>query len=457
VRALVLGAGPSGLAAAQALLDAGVEVTLLEASEHVGGLAGSRQIGGHRVDLGPHRLHQESSAEVRALVGGDEGLLRRQRLGCIHLDGCSVPYPLQPLPTLRALGPRRAADYFAGVLSARLSPRGEADSYAVEARRRVGQPLYRALYENSARKVWGVPAEALDGAQARARVGAEGARSLLSRLFAGGSSGHYLYPKAGASGLAYAAWTERLQRRGLVLLRGARAVALARGTGTELRVRAHTSRGSQELCAERVISSLPLTALCAALDSPAAATAARGLRFRSVVLLHLVVSRSRLHAEDVHYFPDLHTPFARLTEQKAFGSAPGTPAQQSALTLDFYDDPGGPLVTASAEQLFERAAPRLSMFGIERKDVLAMDTTVAHNAYPVLDRGHRVAREKALDEVAKFEGLLTTGRGGLLLHINQHHAIETGLAAGRHALTRGAVSRVWRQQARRFEEFRIVD
>ncbi|WP_442916806.1 phytoene desaturase family protein [Lentzea sp. NBC_00516] len=52
-RVVVVGAGLSGLSAALHLRGAGHEVTVLEGRPHPGGLAGRRDIGGHRIDTGP--------------------------------------------------------------------------------------------------------------------------------------------------------------------------------------------------------------------------------------------------------------------------------------------------------------------------------------------------------------------------------------------------------------------
>ncbi len=53
---LVIGAGPAGLTAAYELLKSGFEVTVLEASGRVGGMAASFELFGQIVDCGPHRF-----------------------------------------------------------------------------------------------------------------------------------------------------------------------------------------------------------------------------------------------------------------------------------------------------------------------------------------------------------------------------------------------------------------
>ena len=56
-RVIVIGAGFAGLAAANALRNAGVEVVVLEARRRLGGRAFTREVGGHPIDLGCSWIH----------------------------------------------------------------------------------------------------------------------------------------------------------------------------------------------------------------------------------------------------------------------------------------------------------------------------------------------------------------------------------------------------------------
>ena len=124
-RVAILGAGPSGVGAAYQLARTGKgAATVLERAPVVGGLAGSFDVGGLRVDFGSHRLHPACApgilADIRALLGTD--LLDRPRHGRIRLRGRWIHFPLKPLdlalrlPPAFALG--TAADLVARVLPA---------------------------------------------------------------------------------------------------------------------------------------------------------------------------------------------------------------------------------------------------------------------------------------------------------------------------------------------------
>src|SRR5690606_7007489 len=59
--AVIIGAGPAGLAAAYELLDrTGVVPAVLEASDHMGGIARTVEYRGNRIDIGGHRFFSKS-------------------------------------------------------------------------------------------------------------------------------------------------------------------------------------------------------------------------------------------------------------------------------------------------------------------------------------------------------------------------------------------------------------
>ena len=97
VDVLVVGGGPCGLAAALGAARRGRSVRLLEASDHLGGMAASFEVAGQRVDHGSHRLHPSAPPPVRALLdellGAD--LQERRRNGRLHLAGRWVGFPLR--------------------------------------------------------------------------------------------------------------------------------------------------------------------------------------------------------------------------------------------------------------------------------------------------------------------------------------------------------------------------
>jgi len=182
---IILGAGPAGVGAAFQLARKGLaQVTLLEECEHVGGIAGSFDLSGVRVDYGSHRLHPSCDPEIlqdiRTLLGND--LLDRPRHGRIRLRGKWIHFPLKPadlilqLPTSFTAGVAR--DLVIKLLPSKTHLYRE-ESFATVLQEGLGQTICHDFYFPYAQKIWGLPPEELSATQARRRVAAGSTAKLL--------------------------------------------------------------------------------------------------------------------------------------------------------------------------------------------------------------------------------------------------------------------------------------
>lgn len=448
---IVIGAGPSGLSAAHALAKAGREVLVLEASERVGGLSGSFDLEGFRVDYGPHRLHQAAASEVlalyRAALGG--ALRVRARSGMVHVGGRRLPYPLSLLGMARGLGLGEVARYGLSAVAARLS-RPEGRDFGEEAARRLGRRAVERLYAPAARKVWGLAPEELDAALGRARVQKGGPLAVLRAALgrAGSSSGRrYFYPEGGFGALAEGL-AEAVRRAGGEVRRGAAVEGLVVERG---RVRAAVVEG-REVAAEAVVATVGLPLLC---RWTGRAEAAEGLGYRALTLLYLVLGKDRATPQDVHYFADEQIPASRLFEAKGFSGGEG-PEGRTVVGFDLACAVGDATWNASADELVTRVRPALERTGVARAEVLSAHVRRVPAAYPLYRKGFARVRDQALEALSGVEGLYPVGRHALFVHDNVHHACAAGLAAGR-AVVRGRSAREWRTLQAPFLHAQIED
>ena len=196
---VVLGAGPAGLMAARKLAQQGRSVVVLERAAAVGGMAGSFEIAGIRVDYGSHRLHRvlepRLEAELAELLGDD--LQRRPRRGRISLKGRWLAFPLrlgdlvQKLP--KGLVARIGVDTLLGPFR---KPKGEDAGSVIEAR--LGRTVARTFYTPYLRKLWDSPLEELSTELADRRVSARSGLSVVKKALAarkGEGGAYYLYPR----------------------------------------------------------------------------------------------------------------------------------------------------------------------------------------------------------------------------------------------------------------------
>lgn len=425
----VLGGGPAGLAAAWWAARLGHSVTLIERAPVVGGAAASHTIAGLRVDAGSHRLHPSIApallAELQALLGDD--LQRRTRNGRIRLGGRWIAFPLRASDLLRSLPPGFAAAAARDAATG-WARRPQRDTFAEVVRAGLGPTMLERFYGPYARKIWGLDAEDLAGEQARRRIGANSAGGVLRRVLRTGRGAErpwFWYPREGFGQIAEAM------------------AAAARGTGADLRLSdavrslallpdgVEVTTDAGVVAARRVWSTLPLPLLARMADAPpdVLAAAAR-LRFRSMLLVYLVLDLARYTAYDAHYLPGLETPVTRVSEPKNYRDNPGDPADRTVLCAELPCQEGDALWAASEPALGELVCDGLAAVGLPRPSPAEVHVRRLPHAYPIYDHAAGEAFATLDDWATALQPqVLTFGRQGLFAHDNTHHALAMARAA----------------------------
>ena len=431
---VILGAGPAGLAAAWRAARRGLDVVVLEKSSQVGGLAGSFEVDGIRVDYGSHRLNPATEPEIlhdlRGLLGAD--LQTRVRHDRLLVAGSWVGYPLRPREVASALPSRivrRAAR------DAVLSPvRRAGDSYAGVLRAGVGPTLYDAVYGPWALKQWGLPGDAIAAEQARRRARVDHPWRLAARVVArsrGTAEDTFLYPRTGfgqlSESLADAAVAE-----GASVLTGCEVTKLhARTDG----VRVEWDGGF--LHATQAFSTMPITALgrvARPAPSVQAVQGAAGLFFRAMVLVYLVHEGGRWSPFDAHYLPDSPTPVTRVSEPTNYRSNPDDPTDRTVLCAELPCRVGDATWAADDETLAQLVCDGLAAAGLPPVRRPAGTAAVVQR----LPRFYPVYRQGYLERLAGIETwadrlahVASFGRLGLFVHHNSHQAMRVAYDAVR--------------------------
>lgn len=425
---VVLGSGPAGLAVAWQAARRGHPVTVVERAERVGGLAGSFEVSGVRVDHGSHRLHPATPPhlleDLRSLLGDD--LQSRTRNGRLLVAGSWVGFPLRPAELVRALPASMLARIAAEAVTSPIR-RGGPASFAGVLRKGLGPTLYRELYAPYAVKLWGLPGEAISADQAAKRVTADtpwkvGARVLrLDRSARAGQGRVFHYPRRGfgqiVEALAAAATDAgadiRLATEVTGLELGARSVRVRTGPG-------------QVVEAAHAFSTVPLPVL-ARLCRPGPADAvladASELHFRAMVLVYLVHSGGRWSPFDAHYFPGSQTPVTRISEPANYRDSPDDPVDRSVVCAEIPCAVGDTLWAAPDDVLARLVESALADTGLPpvRRDGVVV-RRLPH-VYPVYEHGY-AEHLAGLDQWAGGLPRVTTiGRLGLFAHDNTHHAL----------------------------------
>jgi protoporphyrinogen oxidase len=158
-----------------------------------------------------------------------------------------------------------------------------------------------------------------------------------------------------------------------------------------------------------------------------AATA--GIRYRSMILVYLVVGQERFSEFDAHYFPGAEIPFTRMSEPRNYSLA-AEPRDRTVLCAELPCAAGDSYWSMSDADLGALLSDTLARMGLALKaPVVQVATRRLPQAYPIYERGYE-ARFAAIDQwIAGLPGVLTLGRQGLFAHDNTHHTLAMAYAA----------------------------
>ena len=346
--AVIIGAGPAGLAAAYELLEkTKIKPVVFEMSECVGGLSRTVSHHGNYSDMGPHRFFSRSErvinwwlnflpleSKVEADAGSqgaesfvndargrssvqeaDKKMILKKRVSRIFAFGKFFDYPIRlNWQTFSNLGFVRVSGILWSYIQARLSPPREEKNLEDFFINRFGRKLYEMFFKSYTEKVWGVPC-----CQASASWGAQRVQGLSIGKVLGDAIKNaarawrsleqpqktekslikwFMYPRLGAGQL----WEEvanRICSRGGEIHRSCEVVGLRQDDGAivEARIRERSTGREFTVSGDYFISTMPLKDMVAALEDPVpppVRSIGRGLLYRDLILVGLLVTKMKI-------------------------------------------------------------------------------------------------------------------------------------------------------------------
>ncbi|MFE0250264.1 protoporphyrinogen oxidase [Streptomyces sp. NPDC059010] len=306
---VVIGGGIAGLAAAHRLLDTGRRVTVLEASDRVGGKLLPGRIADVRADFGAESMLARRPEAVA--LAREVGLAGRLQPPATATASIWTRGALRPMPKGHVMGVPGTASALAGVLSeaglARIErdadlPRTEiGDDAAVgeyvaarlgrEVVDRLVEPLLGGVYAGDAYRISmrsAVP-QLYQAALTHDSL-TEAVREIQARAAAGGQTGPVFMGIEGGVGRLPLAVAESVRARGGEIVTGAPVTELRREAPAGWRVVA----GDRVLHAEAVVVAVPAPAAAGLLraEAPEAATELAGIEYASMALVTLAYRRT---------------------------------------------------------------------------------------------------------------------------------------------------------------------
>ena len=440
---VIIGAGPSGLAAALELSKGGIQVSLIEQRDKVGGLARTEQYKGYRFDIGGHRFftrHEQISQFWHEMLGDD--FRKVSRLSRIHYNGCFFDYPLRLVSTMSKLGLTESARILSSYVSARLRPCPREDTFQQWVTNRFGARLYRTFFQTYTEKVWGIPGDRIQADWAAQRIrGLSLTTAITNALF--GTNGlrtlikEFHYPTLGP-GSMWEGFAKEVQGQGGRLHLGAEVVSLNRRGSRITSLTVQQGHERTDVGVEQVISSMPLGSLIARLvpaPPTEASLAAGALAQRALVLVGLMVDRQEVFADNWIYVHSPSVKVGRIQNLKNWSAAMVPDARKTSLGMEYFCNEGDALWSLPDAQLCELAKGELARLGLaEPAEVEDAVVFRQGGAYPVYDVQYRHSVQVLRRYVESLDNLQTVGREGMHRYNNQDHSMLTGTMAARNVL-----------------------
>jgi len=325
---VIIGAGPAGLTAGWELVSRAGEtfdVTILEASESVGGMAKSVSYNGNIMDVGGHRFF---SKEERVLNwwqaffqrdGKISELMLRNRRASIYYSDSFFDYPITfRLANIKKLGFSNAWRAGVSYLASCIKPRKE-ESLEDFYMNRFGRKLYAMFFEEYTKKLCGVHPKEISPEWGAQRVrGLSLGKILRERFNKKGwqtregllSPSLFYYPKGGPGQLWSTVAEEIVQNGGTIRLNCNVKSLHQKEDGTIDFVTVETEQGTESISGDIFISSMPLNKMLSTMNlvPKDIKKIAQALPYRSFMSVGLVVDHLLMdvpdcwiyvHAEDV--------------------------------------------------------------------------------------------------------------------------------------------------------------
>jgi UDP-galactopyranose mutase len=437
VKYLIIGAGPTGLGAADRLRELGHDdFLILERNDHVGGLSASfTDPAGFTWDLGGHVVFSHFERFDRLLddLLGDR-VLRHQREAWIRLAGTWVPYPFQN--NIRRLPPDMVWECVRGLLDIHGNHHGDAPPahFREWIDKSFGPGIARLFMLPYNFKVWAHPPETMSHRWIGERVSVVDLARVLENILLSkddvswGPNRTFAFPLTGGTGEIYRRLAARFADR---IRLGQETVAVDPAAKT-----ARTAAGLT-VTYDRLLTTMPLDrfVLSVASGLPEAARDAAGrLKHNGALIAGIGIAGHRPDSKCWMYFPESNCPFYRVTNfhNYSYNNTPdpdGATPRHRALMTEVSFSGHKP---ETEDDHVRRAVDGLTAAGMledgEKKRVVSTWQARLDYAYPIpcLERDAALAViQPALEAVDIF----SRGRfGGFKYEVgNMDHSVMQGV------------------------------
>jgi protoporphyrinogen oxidase len=466
-KAIILGAGITGLTAGWRLAEHGYAVKIVERDEHIGGQAWTFRHGDFLLDLGPHKIFtvlDHIMDAIRDLLGED--LLMRPKKARILINERYVNFPVGPKDMLTALRPLQSGRCmlsFARTLLRNTVSNRSASNYEEWIIQHFGRAIYEMVVKPCTEKIWG-ESRTLGVELAETRIRVPRLAEMFKELLFGVKPDRvvnattFYYPRHGIMMIPERV-CDRLFAHGGEVRCKLHATRVCTGDGRVSAV--HWSDGSVDTLSpgDILISTIPKRDFVELLDMPPdedTSAALSALRERSLILMYVIVNKPQVSDDNWLFFPEPEFVFNRLFEQKNC-SPDMAPADRTALCMEITCRPDDPTWRATRDQLFAQTVANLKTAKlVDPRDIVEHFQLRLPHAYPIWDVHCQGNLETVMDYLDQFENLYSIGRQGGFIYGGVADCMDMGFVTA-DFVAAGHAKCAWKKERQKFNHYVVID
>ena len=455
---IIIGGGPSGLAAAHELSTNNYEVTVYEKDNIVGGLARTIEYKNCKYDIGPHRfytLNKEINNFYKNILGTDS--INVKRLTRIFYDKKYFYYPLSPFNTLFNLGLIKALKILSSYFFSKI--RSFNRSYKINNFEdwvilKFGSELYKTFFKSYTEKVWGIECKNISKDWAAQRIKNisffnvffNSITKKITNKKVKSLVDSFQYPKHGA-GFFY-------KKLSNIILNNSGKIEL----NSELRKINHsgnkieniiivTDNEVQKIESDRYIFSNPFTEIVEKLNPKPPKNileACSKLKYRHHIGVKLEIHGS-IFEDNWIYVHDPRVKMARVSNYKNFSPYMSDSPNKNPVTVEYFCFENDEIWKLSDKEIISFAISELKLAGIINDSNFVENSFIVRslNAYPVIAKDYEKHVLVIKNYLNRFSNLHPIGRSGMFKYNNQDHAIATGMYMARNLIDESFDIDIW--------------
>lgn len=440
----IIGAGPAGLTAAYEILKKSdtYEVTILEQTDRIGGIACTVFHNGNYMDLGGHRFYSKCDSitkwwqEVPGVT-----LLKKKRKSEIYYNSKFFDYPIKAdLKNLSALGIKELLLIFTNYIKARIKKKEEnslEDFYI----NRFGKRLYELFFKDYTQKVWGMPPDKISPDWGNQRV--KGLSifevikdSLKSALHIKDNNKtqislieEFYYPSYGPGELWNAVANE-IEKMGGKIIKNCRVNKVETEKDRITGVSYICNNEEVSEYTDILISTMPIKNLITCMENAPEAVReiSNGLVYRDFITVGVLVKGLKIKTNSCWiYMQDKGVKMGRIQIFNNWSKSLVKDAENTVwLGLEYFCDKGDDLWNKSDTETADFAADELIRAGIisSKGDITDTHIEKLEKSYPAYFGTYK-SIQKIREYLDSFENLYCIGRNGQHRYNNMDHSMLT--------------------------------